>query len=87
MIYLPFEKIIKEWGDRPLASIDSTEVTTFLFAKDRSGQWKNRYKKIFSEIYDEAKSLLCGLIITIPPERAEAKQFWAGAVCLYIIPV
>jgi integrase len=47
--------IIKEWGDRPLASIDPTEVTTYLFKKARSGQWKNRYKKIFSEIYDEAK--------------------------------
>jgi integrase len=49
------KEIIKEWGDRPLASIDPTEVTTHLFQKARSGQWKNRYKKIFSEIYDEAK--------------------------------
>lgn len=49
------ELIIKEWGDRPLASIDPTEITTHLFEKTRSGQWKNRYKKIFTEIYDEAK--------------------------------
>jgi integrase len=49
------KEIIKEWGDRPLASIDPTEVTIHLFKKERSGQWKNRYKKIFSEIYDEAK--------------------------------
>jgi integrase len=49
------KKIIEEWGDRPLASIDPTEITTHLFNKERGGQWKNRYKKIFSEIYDEAK--------------------------------
>jgi integrase len=49
------EKIIKDWGDRPLASIDPIEVTTYLFGQPRSGQWKNRYKKIFLEIYDEAK--------------------------------
>jgi integrase len=49
------EKIIKDWGDRPLASIDPIEVTTYLFSQPRSGQWKNRYKKIFLEIYDEAK--------------------------------
>ncbi|MDR0599595.1 MAG: hypothetical protein LBG84_05875, partial [Treponema sp.] len=49
------KKIIEEWGERPLASIDPTELTTHLFNKQRSGQWKNRYKKIFSEIYDEAK--------------------------------
>ncbi|MDR2097723.1 MAG: site-specific integrase [Spirochaetaceae bacterium] len=48
-------QIINDWGDRPLASIDPTEVTTYLFGKQRSGQWKNRYKKIFSEMYDEAK--------------------------------
>ena len=48
-------KIIEEWGGRPLASIDPTEITTHLFNKERGGQWKNRYKKIFSEIYDEAK--------------------------------
>jgi hypothetical protein len=47
--------IIKEWGTRTLASIDPTEITTHHFDKNRSGQWKNRYKKIFSEIYDEAK--------------------------------
>jgi integrase len=49
------KQIIKDWGDRPLASIDPTEVTTRLFEDPRSAQWKNRYKKIFSEIYDEAK--------------------------------
>jgi integrase len=49
------KQIIKTWGDRPLASIDPTEVTTYLFSMARSGQWKNRYRKIFSEIYDEAK--------------------------------
>jgi integrase len=49
------KEIIKDWGGRPLASIDPTEVTVHLFKKARSGQWKNRYKKIFSEIYDEAK--------------------------------
>jgi integrase len=47
--------IIEEWGDRSLASIDPTEITTHLFNKQRGGQWKNRYKKIFSEIYDVAK--------------------------------
>jgi integrase len=49
------KEIIKTWGDRPLASIDPTDVTTYLFSMKRSGQWKNRYRKIFSEIYDEAK--------------------------------
>jgi integrase len=49
------KQIIKDWGDRPLASIDPIEVTTHLFNRERSGQWKNRYRKIFSEIYDEAK--------------------------------
>ena len=49
------KKIIEEWGSRPLASIEPTELTTHLFNKARSGQWKNRYKKIFTEIYDEAK--------------------------------
>jgi integrase len=49
------KEIIKTWGDRPLASIDPTEVTTYLFSMKRSGQWKNRYRKIFSEIYDEVK--------------------------------
>jgi integrase len=49
------KKIIEEWGDRTLASIDPTELTTHLFNKKRSGQWKNRYKNIFTEIYDEAK--------------------------------
>jgi integrase len=48
-------KIIEEWGSRPLASIDPTELITFLFGKERSGQWKNRYITIFKEIYDEAK--------------------------------
>jgi integrase len=47
--------IIDEWGSRPLASIDPVELTTHLFNKARGGQWKNRYKKIFTEIYDEAK--------------------------------
>jgi integrase len=49
------KQIIKTWGTRPLASIDPTEVTTYLFSMKRSGQWKNHYRKIFSEIYDEAK--------------------------------
>jgi integrase len=49
------KKIIETWGERPLASIDSTEVTKYLFGVNRSGQWKNRYKTIFGEIYDEAK--------------------------------
>jgi integrase len=49
------KQIINTWGERPLASIDPTEITTYLFSVKRSGQWKNRYRKIFSEIYDEAK--------------------------------
>ena len=47
--------IIEEWGGRSLASIDPVEITTHLFNKQRGGQWKNRYKRIFSELYDEAK--------------------------------
>jgi integrase len=49
------KQIIETWGSRPLASIDPIEVTTYLFGINRSGQWKNRYKKIFSELYEEAK--------------------------------
>jgi integrase len=48
------EYIIKDWGERPLASIDPVEITKHLFKKERSGQWKNRYIHIFKEIYDEA---------------------------------
>jgi integrase len=47
--------IIRDWGERTLASIDPTEVTRSLFAVERGGQWKNRYVHIFKEIYEEAK--------------------------------
>jgi integrase len=47
--------IIDKWGERALASIDPTEVTKYLFSIDRSNQWKNRYKTIFSELYGEAQ--------------------------------
>lgn len=47
--------IIEKWGDRPLASIDPTEVTKYLFDVERSSQWKNRYRWIFGELYGEAQ--------------------------------
>jgi integrase len=49
------KQIINDWGGRPLASIDPTEVISLLFKDKRSAQWKNRYKSIFCEIYNEAK--------------------------------
>jgi integrase len=49
------KRIIETWGSYSLASIDPTEITTYLFGISRSGQWKNRYKTIFSELYEEAK--------------------------------
>ncbi|MDR0663712.1 MAG: site-specific integrase [Spirochaetaceae bacterium] len=48
-------RIIETWGERTLASIEPTEVAKHLFRIERGGQWKNRYVKIFNEIYEEAK--------------------------------
>jgi integrase len=47
-------KIIEQWGDRKLESIEADEVSSLLFETKRSGSWKNRYLQIFGEVYEEA---------------------------------
>jgi integrase len=49
------KKIIEVWGQYSLFKIDPTDVTRYLFTVKRSGQWKNRYKTIFGDIYAEAQ--------------------------------
>ena len=53
------ERIISEWGDRALLSIEADEVVNYLFTVNRSGSWKNRYITILKEILAEAPRYGC----------------------------
>ncbi|MDR0785583.1 MAG: site-specific integrase [Treponema sp.] len=64
--------IIARWGDRPLAFVNPTEVTEYLFGVERSGSWKNRYQSIFGELYTEAQWR--GLAIQKPRFQNFAKR-------------
>jgi len=48
------ERIIADWGDRTIKSVEADEVINHLFTVPRSGSWKNRYIAIFKEIFEEA---------------------------------
>ena len=45
------EHIIATWGDRPLRSLELSEVMNYLFAVERSASWKNQYISALNEIY------------------------------------
>jgi len=49
------EKILSDWGGRPLEAINSPEVTTLLMQVPRGAVWKKKYRRVFIEIYDEAR--------------------------------
>lgn len=50
------ERIIHDFGNRPLAGIKSPEVTALLIADaEHGGSWKSQYRRAFMEIYDEAR--------------------------------
>ena len=51
--------IIATWGDRPLRSLELSEIMAYLFSVERSASWKNQYIAALNEIYQEGQFLGC----------------------------
>lgn len=66
------EKILADWGNQTLRSIEAQEVENLLFRLKKSGSWKNRYIAVFKEIFFEAAR--CGCKLAVPDFLAFARN-------------
>jgi integrase len=48
------DRIIGQWGDKPLAALTVEEVGNYLFSLKLSGSWKRHFLAVLREVYAEA---------------------------------
>ena len=83
-------RIILDFGDRPIIGITADEIVNHLFMVDRSGSWKNHYIAIFKEIFLEAARHGCKIAPPVFPAFAlngkKADKFTGAELAAFFKP-
>jgi integrase len=83
-------RIISDFGDRPITGITADEIVNHLFSVDRSGSWKNHYIAFFKEIFLEASRYGCKITPPVFPAFAlnskKADKFTGAELAAFFKP-